>query len=104
MNLPNDLIPKLPHVAMYRRSQLRWNNGTKYFVSLTYKVEVIDKTDKSYKIKYVTSGRESWVRKDKIKFMYLIDKDYCELRGRKIPPLGCKICYEKCALRMTDTP
>lgn len=104
MNLPNDLIPKLPHVATYRRSQLRWNNGAKYFVSVTYKVEVIDKTDKSYKIRYATNGRESWVRKDKIKFMYLIDKDYCELRGRRIPPLGCKICYEKCALRMTDTP
>ena len=105
MDLLNAPTPKLPHFAIYRRSELRWNdNGTKYFVQFTHKVEVIDKTEKSYKIKYTTSGKESWVRKNKIKFIYLIDKDYCELRGRRIPPLGCKVCYEKCALRMTDVP
>ena len=105
MDLPNDLTLRLPQFAMYRRSELRWNdNGTKYFVQSTHKVEVIDKTEKSYKIRYTTSSRESWVRRDKIKFIYLIDKDYCELRGRRIPPLGCKICYEKCALRMMDMP
>ena len=105
MDLQNDLTPRLPHLATYRRSQLRWNdNGTRYFHSVTYKVEVIDKTEKSYKIRYITSGREIWVRRDKIKFIYLIDKDYCELRGRRIPTSGCKVCYEKCALRMTDMP
>lgn len=105
MDLPNDTTPRLPHFATYRCSKLRWNdNGTKYFVQFNYNVEVIDKTEKSYKIRYTTSGRESWVRRDKIKFMYLIDKDYCELRGRRIPPSGCMVCYEKCALRMTDMP
>ena len=105
MDLPNDLIPRLPHLAIYRRSELRWNdNGTKYFVQFNHKVEVIDKTEKSYKIRYTTGGKESWVRRDKIKFIYLIDKDYCELRCRRIPPLGCKVCYEKCALRMTNMP
>lgn len=105
MDLLNDPTPRLPYFAMYRRSKLRWNdNGTKYFVQFTYKVEVIDKTEKSYKIRYTTSGRESWVRRDKIKFIYLIDKDYCELKGRRIPPSGCKVCYEKCALRMMDAP
>ena len=105
MDLPNNPTPRLPHLATYRRSELHWNcNGTKYFVQSNHKVEVIDKTEKSYKIRYATSGRESWVRRDKIKFIYLIDKDYCELKGRRIPPLGCKICYEKCALRMTDMP
>lgn len=99
------MTPILPHFAMYRRSELRWNdNGTKYFVQSTHKVEVIDKTEKSYKIRYTTNRRESWVRRSKIKFIYLIDKDYCELRGRRIPPSGCKVCYEKCALRMTDMP
>ena len=105
MNSPNNLTPRLPHCAMYRCSELRWNaNGTKYFVPSSYKVDVISKTEKSYKIRYTASGRESWVRKDKIEFIYLIDKDYCELRGRRIPPLGCKACYENCALRMTDMP
>lgn len=105
MDLSNDLTPKLPHFATYRRSELRWNdNGTKYFVQFNHKVEVIDKTEKSYKIRYTTGGRESWVRRDKIKFIYLIDKDYCELRGRRIPSSGCRVCYEKCALRMTDMP
>ena len=105
MYLTNDPTPRLPHFAMYRRSELCWNdNGTKYFVPYMHKVEVIDKTEKSYKIKYATSGRESWVRRNKIKFIYLIDKDYCELRGRRIPPLGCRMCYEKCAYRMTDMP
>ena len=103
MDLSNDPTPILPHLATYRRSQLRWNdNGTKYFIPFTYKVEVIDKTDKSYKIRF--DGKESWVRRDKIKFIYLIDRDYCELKGRRIPPSGCKICYEKCAFRMTNMP
>ena len=105
MDVQNDPTPRLPHLATYRRSELRWNNnGTKYFVPFNHKVEVIDETEKSYKIRYINSNREIWVRKDKIRFIYLIDKDYCELKGRRIPTLGCRICYERCALKMTDAP
>lgn len=100
---PNDTISKFPHSAMYRRNTIHWySDGSRGFVEYRYKVEVIGKTEKSYKIKF--NNRESWVRKDKIQFIYLTDGDYCELRDRRIPPLGCKTCFEKCALRMTNMP
>lgn len=96
--------PTLPISAIYRRQMICWdNNGTKYFVPIEYDVKVIAETEKSYRIRY-NNNRETWVGKNKISFVYLTDKDYCEKKQRRIYPLSCRICYERCALRGKDYP
>lgn len=96
--------PTLPISAIYRRQMIRWNNnGTKYFVPIECDVKVIAETEKSYRIRY-NNNRETWVGKNKVSFVYLRDKDYCEKKQRRMYPLSCRICYERCALRGKDYP
>ena len=86
--------PQLPISAIYRRQMIRWNNnGTKYFVPIEERVTVVAETEKSYQIKF-ENNRLSWVGK----------KDYCEKKQRRMYPLSCRICYERCALRGKDYP
>ena len=97
--------PQLPIPAIYRRQMIRWNdNGTKYFVPIEERVTVVAETEKSYQIKYDSNNKLSWVGKNKIKFVYLRDKDYCEKKQKRMWPMSCRICYEKCGLRGKDYP
>ena len=99
-NIPT---PPLPCNAVYYRKEIRWNdNGTKYFVPFAIDVVVIAETEKSFKIKL--GERESWVGKNKIRFSYLKDQDYCSKKQRRMPACACRICYEYCALRGKDMP
>lgn len=96
--------PQLPISAIYRRQMIQWNsNGTKYFVPIECDVKVIAETEKSYRIRY-KNNRETWVGKKKITFVYLKDKDWCEKKQKRIYPLSCRICYERCAMRGKDYP
>ena len=96
--------PQLPISAIYRRQMIRWNNnGTKYFVPIEERVTVVAETEKSYQIKF-ENNRLSWVGKKKISFVYLKDGDWCSKKQRRMYPLSCRICYERCALRGKDYP
>lgn len=96
--------PSLPHAAIYRRNILHWNNnGTKFFTQIEVDVDVIAETEKSFQIRY-KNNRLSWVGKNKVKFVYLSDRDFCGKKQRRMPPLACRICHENCALRNKDYP
>lgn len=106
----NNNVISFPHEAVYLHKIMRWGvSGTKVFDYVSDKVMVIGESEKSYKIQFQSgpnefNGRETFVRKNKINFNYLINKDYCLKKQRNIPSLACKICYEKCALRLTNMP
>ena len=82
--------------AVYFRSVVRWYNGVKRFETQEYYVDVIDETEKSYRVRYKGSIEGvSWVGKDKVKFEYLSKEHYCELKSRYIPQGGCETCYNR---------
>ena len=100
----------LPHKAVYLKKAMKYNSfGKKVFYYFPYEVMVVEDTEKSYKIRFKTGedefeGRETFVRKDSIKFNFLTKENYCEKRGKYIPDSFCMICYQSCALRGKDFP
>lgn len=83
---------------------MQWDAlGKKYFVTYSCRVEVIGESEKSYKIRYEGTSKESWVRKKQIEFNYL-SGDFCLKRNRALMPLACRICTERCAVRGKDLP
>ena len=93
----------LPHKAVYSKKVLKWDAcGRKVFEVFPYDVMVVAETKKSYKIKL--QGREMFARKGSVKFNFLTNKDYCEVKQKHIPIAGCAICCNDCALSGKDFP
>lgn len=96
-------VPDLPHDAIYMRSFLNYRCGVKFFDRMPCRVVVVGESAKSFRIRY--EGRETWVRKQKIKFTYLDEKSgFCELRQKYIPRNGCRICYKDCFFSKREAP
>ena len=100
---------QLPHQAVYFKKVLKWDAfGKKSFDVYPYDVLVVEETEKSYKIKFKTGntfeGRQTFVRKDSVKFNFLTSGNYCEKKEKYMPILACSICYKDCALRGRDFP
>ena len=96
-------VPDLPHDAIYMRSFLNYRYGVKFFDMMPCRVVVVGESAKSFRILF--EGRETWVRKQKIKFTYLDEKSgFCELRQKYIPRNGCRICYKNCFFSKREAP
>ena len=93
----------LPHRAVYSKGVLKWDaHGRKVFEVFPYDVMVVAETDKSYKIQLY--GREMFARKGNVKFNFLTNGDYCEVKQKRIPIAGCIVCCKNCALSGKDFP
>ena len=93
-----------PLPGIYLKKILFWNrNGDKEFQLKEISVQIIGQTDKSFKIRYNSTAKESWVRKRKILLNYL-KRDFCTLKQRHVPLNSCQICHERCALRGQSYP
>ena len=96
-------VPDLPHDAIYMRSFLNDRCGVKVFDMMPCRVVVVGESAKSFRI--IFEGRETWVRKQRIKFTYLDEK-----RGggggrqKYIPRNGCRICYNDCFFSKIEAP
>lgn len=97
-------VPDLPHNAIYFRSIMVYRyGGDKYFDRMPCRVVVVGESAKSFRILY--EGRETWVRKQKIKFTYLDEQNgFCKLRQEYIPRHGCRICYKDCFFSKREAP
>lgn len=96
-------VPDLPHNAIYMRSFLNYRYGVKFFDKVFIRVIVVGESAKSFRIRY--EGRETWVRKQKIKFNYLDEQNgFCKLRQEYIPRHGCRICYKDCFFSKREAP
>ncbi len=101
---------QLPCKAVYYKKVLKYDAaGRKFFAICPYDVMVVNCTENSYKIQFKSgldefNGRQTFVRKNSIKFNYLTNDNYCERRHEFIPIAGCVICYKDCALRGKDFP
>lgn len=103
---PLTVVPiTLPHRGVYRCKELQWDRGgNRYFVPCEYRVMILSETEKSYRIRYSETGKESWVGKGKIKFLWL-RQGFCEHKDRCIPNHGCKACFDKlCYFSGKDYP
>lgn len=96
-------VPQLPHNAIYFRSVMVYQYGDRYFDRMPFRVVVVGESAKSFRILY--EGRETWVRKQKIKFNYLDEQSgFCELRQKYIPRHGCRICHNDCFFSKREAP
>lgn len=96
-------VPDLPHNAIYMRSFLYYRNGVKFFDKEFIRVVVVGESEKSFRILF--GGRETWVRKQRIKFTYLDEQNgFCKLRQEYIPRSGCCMCYKDCFFSKRKAP
>lgn len=95
VNLYTAVSVNLPHSGIYRCKELQWDrNGNRYFIPCEYRVLILSETNKSYRIRFDQTKKESWVGKDKIKFLWL-RQGFCEHKDKCIPNHGCKGCINK---------
>lgn len=102
-----DTNVQLPYKAVYFKKILKWGLcGKKSFDIYPYDVIVISETEKSYKIKFQGAyfGRQTFVRKDSVKFNFLENGNYCRKMSRHLPDSACSICRKDCALSGRDFP
>ena len=75
-------VPDLPQNAIYFRSiKVYRYGGDRYFDRMPCRVVVVGESAKSFRIRY--EGRETWVRKQKIKIICC--NRYCLISFRPIP-------------------